>query len=207
MSNRIFQAVWECGPQSRSEMLVLMVLADGANAETAYTYPSLQFIAEGARMSVRSVRYALRALESDGWIISDPRTRENGSQASSGYTIQIDKLGLKPLEEVRADAKRKRAIRNISPPARTAGTPGRNCRGRAAKTAGTPPAKTAPLEQTNKNKIPAEPIFSLKRGQLSDYDLTCLREGKDLFVAGMNVKPHTREYEFLRALVSSDSAQ
>ena len=137
MSNRIFQAVWDHGPQSRSEMLVLMVLADSADAETGECFPSLRRIAAGARMSIRTARHTLRSLESEGWISSTTRQRNNGSQASSVYTVQIYKLGLAPITKGAA---------------KTAGGGGKNCPPTPAKTAPTGAAKTAPLEQTIYNK-------------------------------------------------------
>jgi len=102
MSNRIFQAVWDHGPQNRSEMLVLMVLADSADAETGECFPSVRRIAAGARMSVTVARRTLRALESDGWITCRQNDRPNGSQSSNVYTVQIEKLGLAPLVTRRA---------------------------------------------------------------------------------------------------------
>jgi len=141
MSNRIFQAVWDNGPQSRSEMLVLMVLADSADAETGECFPSLRRIAQGARMSVRTARGVLRALESEGWIVTAERLRPNGSRASSVYRVQLEKLGLASLAE-------KRAAKTAGGAAKTAALP-------RQKLPGTYPAKTAALEQTINNKGPA----------------------------------------------------
>ena len=121
MSNRIFQAVWDCGPQSRSKMLVLMVLADSADAdaETATCFPSLRRIADGARMSIRTAQYTLRALEADGWISISDRPRANGSQTSSLYTINLDKLGLETQAERRAKRGAKTAGVVSAPPEQT----------------------------------------------------------------------------------------
>jgi len=140
MSNRIFQAVWDNGPQSRSEMLVLMVLADSADAETGECFPSLRRIAQGARMSVRTAQLTLRALESEGWIVTSERLRSNGSRASSVYRVQIDKLGLAPI--------RKGAAKTAGGGAKTAPLP-------PQKLHPTGGAETAPLEQTINNKGPA----------------------------------------------------
>jgi len=121
-------------------MLVLMVLADSADAETGECFPSLKRIAAGARMSIRTAQATLRALESEGWIVTGVRLRANGSRASSVYTVQIDKLGLAPLS--RGGAK------TAGGGAKTAPLPRQKLRG-------TYPAKTAPLEQTIYNKGPA----------------------------------------------------
>ena len=139
MSNRIFQAVWDQGPLSRSEMLVLMVLADSADAETGECFPSLRRIAQGARMSVRTAQLTLRALEDDEWISTAERLRLDGSRSSTLYTVQIEKLGLAPLQ--------KRGAKTAPPPAKTAP-------GGVQKLHPTGGAETAPLvslEQTNKN--------------------------------------------------------
>lgn len=128
MSNRIFQAVWDFGPETRSEMLVLMVLADSADSETASSFPSIKHIARCARMSERTVQMVLQALQSDGWIWIEKRTRANGSQSSNLYTIDLEKLGLN------SGFVRRRTARSQTQP-----EPGRkNCTPseRGAKTAG-----------------------------------------------------------------------
>lgn len=181
MSNRIFQAVWDFGPQSRSEMLVLMVLADSADAETGECFPSLRRIASGARMSVRAARDKLRALESEGWITSATRQRENGSQASSVYTVQIEKLGLAPVV--------RRAAKTAGGAAKTAPLPRQNLPGTGA-------AETAPLEQTIYNKGPA----ALNLDDLRGFAATCLREGKPVPLGnGRSFKPDHPEYNALRS--------
>lgn len=187
MSNRIFQAVWDSGPRARSEMLVLMVLADSADHETGECFPSLRRIADGARMSIRTAQNTLRALEADGWISTTVRQRQNGSQASSVYTVNISKLGLESLAEKRL----KRGAKTAPGGAKTAPLP-------LQKLHPTGGAKTAPLEQTiNNNKPPA-----VNLNDLSKYALTCLREGKPVVLAdGRQIKPKTSEHETLREML------
>jgi len=120
MSNRIFQAVWDNGPQSRSEMIVLMVLADCADAETGSCFPSIAHIARNARMSERTVQRTLLALRGDGWITIQPNTRRNGSTSSNVYVIQFEALQLTPFVR-RSTARQKGGCQNVTP--RQNGTP------------------------------------------------------------------------------------
>ena len=189
MSNRIFQAVWDNGPRSRSDMLVLMVLADSADAESAECFPSLRRIADGARMSVRTARACLRSLESEGWITSTVRQRNNGSQASSVYTIQIEKLGLSPVKS--------RAAKTAAPPAKTAALP-------RQKLPPTGAAKTAPLEQTIYNKGPA----ALSLNDLGRYALSALMAGNPVVLAnGSQIKPGEPQYAALAELLRQSESQ
>lgn len=167
MANRIFQAVWDAGPEGRSEMLVLMALADSADAETAECYPSVAWIAHGARMSVRTARSVLRKLERDGWIETRDAERPNGSQSSNRYVIQIEKLGLAPL----VTRQKRRAAKTAAPSAKTAGV-GRQ------KLPPTGAAKTAAPEQTIKNKSAgAGAMPSIALENLTRYARSCLRAG------------------------------
>ena len=120
MSNRIFQAVWDNGPQARSEMIVLMVLADCADAETGSCFPSIAHIARNARMSERTVQRTLSALQSEGWIIIQPNTRKNGSTSSNVYVIQFEALQLTPFVRDRT-SRNKGGCQNGTP--RQNGTP------------------------------------------------------------------------------------
>ena len=97
MSNRIFQAVWDNGPQARSEMIVLMVLADCADAETGTCFPSKRHIARNARMSIPTVKRVLAALVAEGWIQAARQQRPDGSSTSNIYAISFEMLGLEPV--------------------------------------------------------------------------------------------------------------
>jgi len=94
MSIKIFNAVWENGPQTRSQMLVLMVLADAADGETGKCFPSIGRIARLARMSRRTAINTLNALQEDGWFTREPLRRQNGSQSVFEYKLSFEKLGL-----------------------------------------------------------------------------------------------------------------
>ena len=94
MSIKIFNAVWENGPQTRSQMLVLMVLADAADGETGKCFPSIGRIARLARMSRRTAINTLNALQEDGWFTREPLRRQNGFQSVFEYKLSFEKLGL-----------------------------------------------------------------------------------------------------------------
>jgi len=115
MSNRIFQAVWDNGPEARSEMIVLMVLADCADAETGTCFPSKRHIARNARMSIPTVKRVLVALVAEGWIKSAPQSRRDGSSTSNMYEISFEMLGLEKFVRHRR-VRNKRGVQNDPPP-------------------------------------------------------------------------------------------
>ena len=115
MSNRIFQAVWDNGPKARSEMIVLMVLADCADAETGTCFPSIKHIAHHARMSRRSAIRVLSALETEGWISVQPQKRRDGSSTSNIYSVSFEMLGLQQFVR-RHNARHKQGCQNDTPP-------------------------------------------------------------------------------------------
>jgi len=115
MSNRIFQAVWDQGPEARSEMIVLMVLADCADAETGTCFPSKRHIAHHARMSIPTVKRVLAALKADGWISVSKNTRKDGSSTANIYSVSFEKLGLERVVR-RRHARRDRGDQNEPPP-------------------------------------------------------------------------------------------
>ena len=117
MSNRIFQAVWDNGPQARSEMIVLMVLADCADAETGYCFPSYDHIARNARMSRATVHRVLAALVADGWVTYNKRHDDNGRSTSNEYYVSFEALGLQKLvRRSRTMRGQRRGSQNETPP-------------------------------------------------------------------------------------------
>src|SRR5437773_9055000 len=72
---------------SRTEKLLLFVLADFHNVEKGFAFPSLRSIARDALLSKRQAQRVIRCLESKGVIEIESRTRENGSITSSRYTF------------------------------------------------------------------------------------------------------------------------
>jgi len=66
---------------------VYMYLKNRANSEGA-CWPAVRTIARDLRLSRATVQRALRDLEGAGWLVKEPRWRENGSSSSNMYRIQ-----------------------------------------------------------------------------------------------------------------------
>lgn len=68
MSIKLMSAVWENGPQNKTELIVLLALADHSNDE-GLSWPSVKRIAAKSRLKTdRGAQKVLRQLEADGWI-------------------------------------------------------------------------------------------------------------------------------------------
>ena len=198
MANRIFQAVWDFGPENRTEMLVLMALADSANADTAECFPSFRTIGLAARASRRTVIATLQRLKADGWISYDADTRDNGSQTSNVYRINIHKLGLDAVDERAAKVAAKRqAARAAKGGAKTAPPRAKTAPPPVQKLHPTGGAKTAPLEQTISNKGPAALNMDLEK--VTPFQRSQLLAGRPVLVGGQLVAPATPEAESLCA--------
>src|SRR3954453_9672531 len=65
--------------------LVLLVLADHANADGTGAWPSVKTIAAHARLSERAVRYQLRQLEQDGEV----KAVGKGPAGTINYTVVL----------------------------------------------------------------------------------------------------------------------
>jgi hypothetical protein len=193
MSNRIFQAVWDNGPETRTEMLVLMALADCADATSAECFPSLEFIARAARASRRAVCSALKSLEAGGWIKVKPQLRPNGSTTSNRYTIQIEKLGLAPLQIRGAKTAPPRGAKTAPPPVQFLHPTGG--------------AKTAPPEQTIYNKEPAALNLDFQVEKLTAFQRSSLLSGKPCLIGGVLVASSSPQAsKLLVALKSCEGA-
>lgn len=82
MSIRIMAAVWDCGPSSPPQRLLLLALADNAN-DQAVCWPSVDTLARKCAVEPRTLQRTLRQLELDGWI-----TRTERPGRSTYYTLQ-----------------------------------------------------------------------------------------------------------------------
>ena len=69
--------------------IVLYWLADHHNSETGKCFPSLKTLAGECEMDVATVKRHLKHLEDMGIIRRHQRHRENGSQTSTQYTLQM----------------------------------------------------------------------------------------------------------------------
>jgi hypothetical protein len=88
MSITVMSAVWHRSGQEGKNLLVLLALADNANEDTGYAWPSVATLARKSRMSERSVQRALRDLE-EAKEISTVRAggRVNGAYRSTVYAV------------------------------------------------------------------------------------------------------------------------
>lgn len=68
------------------QKLVLLVLADAAN-EDGVSWPGLQYVADRASVSVRTVQRVLADTESQGLLRRQPRFRRDRSRTSSEYLL------------------------------------------------------------------------------------------------------------------------
>ena len=69
--------------------IVLYWLADHHNSETGMCFPSLKTLATECEMDVATVKRQLKHLEDSGIIQRHQRHRENGSQTSTQYSLQM----------------------------------------------------------------------------------------------------------------------
>lgn len=75
------------GITKTSEIAVFTALCMHANNNTRIAYPSLETIANKARVSERTARSAIKALEAAGYIKVESHFTESGRQTSNIYTI------------------------------------------------------------------------------------------------------------------------
>lgn len=73
---------------TRSEKLILFVLADYHNTEKESAWPSVRSIARDAMFSARQTRTILRSCERKGIILIEPRKRSDGSATSNTYRFR-----------------------------------------------------------------------------------------------------------------------
>ena len=71
-----------------SDLLVLVALAERGD-ERGVAYPSIQDICEDTRCAERSVQYALRRLEADGWVTIQ---RQRSRKGTNLYQLDVPRL-------------------------------------------------------------------------------------------------------------------
>lgn len=71
MSRRAEMLVWERSRAKGSNLLVLLVLADCAQHDGRDAWPSVKYLAQHARLTVRGVRFVLAKLHADGEIVTE----------------------------------------------------------------------------------------------------------------------------------------
>ena len=77
MSIKIMSQVWSDGPSDKSEILLLLALADFCNDE-GECWPAVDTIAEKARMTSRGVQKISARLVEAGWLEIDLRKGRHG---------------------------------------------------------------------------------------------------------------------------------
>jgi hypothetical protein len=85
MSIHVITRVMKHSEARLGARLVLLVLADHANADGTGAWPSVTTIAAHARLSERAVRYELRQLERDGEI----KAVGKGPAGTTNYTVSL----------------------------------------------------------------------------------------------------------------------
>ena len=88
MSVRAMQIVWQW-PFGGNRKVVALALADEAN-DNGISYPSQQLLARKCRLSPRRLRDHLQALEDEGYLERERRSRPNGSRTSDVYRLILD---------------------------------------------------------------------------------------------------------------------
>lgn len=84
-------------PISATDKVVLLALADHAN-ENAVCWPSIALLVQRAHVGERTVQRALQSLEDGGFIFRERRQRENGSDTSNLYRLNMDGRQRTPAE-------------------------------------------------------------------------------------------------------------
>ena len=87
MSIKVMEWVWTNSLAKGSALLLLLAIADHANADGTGAWPSLESLSNKTRLSERSVRYILRDLEGLGCITTEPQQGPHGTNA---YTVNLE---------------------------------------------------------------------------------------------------------------------
>ena len=170
---------------TRSEKLVLCLLADDHNEDKGCAWPSVESLAGRALMTRDNCRRVLRKLETLGLIESNPRLRENGGRSSSEYRfVELDqpfdvrerkvtekrmllqnmRLATRPVQESFLHPPRSRAG---DPPANVRGGPQQKRGGDPSSRAGGTPAAVRGQELVFElpTELPGELSPTPKRGE------------------------------------------
>jgi hypothetical protein len=88
VSVRIMSAVWQYGPADSMDRLVLLAIADNAN-DDGVAWPAVRRLADKCCIGERGMRYRLRKLEEEGWIVTGAG---EGMSGTNRYTIRPERL-------------------------------------------------------------------------------------------------------------------
>jgi len=87
MSVHVMSHVWKHGPADRSELLILLALADFSD-DDGYCWPSMEAVAKKARMGERGAQKVVRRLQETGWISVQTG---GGRHGCNNYQINLKK--------------------------------------------------------------------------------------------------------------------
>lgn len=88
MSVKVMSQVWEYGPKSQGELLVLLALADFAD-DAGVCWPAMKSIAEKARVTERGAQKIARRLEENGYL---KIATGGGRHGCNKYTITLNSV-------------------------------------------------------------------------------------------------------------------
>lgn len=91
MSVHVTDAVWQRSSAKKTDLLVLLAIADNANEETFEAWPSVETIARKARVDKRTAQRALRRLEAQGEIV----VLRLGGRTSKGNRATVYRVELR----------------------------------------------------------------------------------------------------------------
>jgi len=97
MSIYLMSMVWNAGPDSASQRLMMLALADHANDEGTQCYPSVARLAEKCCVKERRAQRILHDLEVDGWLTRDTT---GGKGRTSNYVLNLARLQAAAAERV-----------------------------------------------------------------------------------------------------------
>lgn len=80
-----FDSIYAAGLPHRA-VTVYMYLVERANKE-GICWPAVSTISRELSLSRSTIHRALRELERTGWLVREPRWRENGSSSSNRYLV------------------------------------------------------------------------------------------------------------------------
>jgi hypothetical protein len=89
VSVHVSATVWRRSQAKGSDLLVLLAIADNADAETAEAFPSIKYLSRKTRLSERGVQYAIAHLIESGEL---ERLRRGARGRASLYRINTQLL-------------------------------------------------------------------------------------------------------------------
>lgn len=168
------------GPADRSEAMVLLALADGADADSGETWPRVARIAQRARMTPRAVQLVLCRLEQGGWLTRQRRTLPNGRHTSTLYTLDVSRLDPERAALREAKAARRAAKGEAGSPIGVNAVQGRGEAASPSEGEAGSPLETNQLKQGGRAKASAVPQATARRSLPEGSGARSLDVGQDV---------------------------